>query len=327
MLEVKLLGTGGLLLSKRRMLTSMLVKYNDVKLLFDCGEGTQLAFIKEDESAKDLDAIYLSNFHREHITGISGMIELMKQSEKVTPLTIIGPKGVVEVVKGLLVTPEIIKFKINYIEFDTLTSNPDENSRLVYLKDGLKITAFRLRHTIPSFGYTIEATKPRELNKEAVEEIGLEDELCKAVLAGKTIALNGKTVNPEIFLKKVEQLAKVTYCMDTGVCSEIVKNAVNSNVFIANCLRFAPRDAELAAKEKYLEVHDAAKLAKECNVKEFWMVGTASRIVEMVRNLEYARNHFQDTLIPEDGHKKVFYDNPKDEYRASMYAGDTSFFR
>ena len=327
MLEVKLLGTGGVLPSKRRMLTSMLVTYNnDFKILFDCGEGTQLAFIREDQKATNLDAIYLSNFHREHVSGLMGMIELMKQHGKTTPLTLIGPKGIAEIVKGLMVAPEIFPFKINYLEFDSLASSADSETRVVYMKDGLKITAFRLRHSIPSYGYTIEVTKPREINKEVAEELGLEDALCKAVLRGETLTIDGKTVNPEVLLEKAELLAKVTYCMDTGVCSNIVKNAMNSNVFIVNALRFAPKDLELAAKQKYLGVLEAAKFATECKVRELWLVGTSSNMIEAVRNQEYSRNNFQDSLLPEDGHTKVFYDNPRDEYRASMYKNGTSFF-
>lgn len=46
MLDVCLLGTGGMMPLPYRWLTSLLVRYNGSSLLIDCGEGTQIA-IKE----------------------------------------------------------------------------------------------------------------------------------------------------------------------------------------------------------------------------------------------------------------------------------------
>ena len=46
MLDVCLLGTGGMMPLPYRWLTSLMVRYNGSSLLIDCGEGTQIA-IKE----------------------------------------------------------------------------------------------------------------------------------------------------------------------------------------------------------------------------------------------------------------------------------------
>ena len=42
MLDICLLGTGGMLPLPDRHLTAMLARYNGRKLLIDCGEGTQV---------------------------------------------------------------------------------------------------------------------------------------------------------------------------------------------------------------------------------------------------------------------------------------------
>ena len=46
MLDVCLLGTGGMMPLPRRFLTAAMLRYNGSSLLIDCGEGTQVA-IKE----------------------------------------------------------------------------------------------------------------------------------------------------------------------------------------------------------------------------------------------------------------------------------------
>ena len=46
MLDVCLVGTGGMMPLPRRWLTALMTRYNGSSLLIDCGEGTQVA-IKE----------------------------------------------------------------------------------------------------------------------------------------------------------------------------------------------------------------------------------------------------------------------------------------
>ena len=46
MLDVCLLGTGGMMPLPRRKLTSLMTRYNGSNFMIDCGEGTQVA-VKE----------------------------------------------------------------------------------------------------------------------------------------------------------------------------------------------------------------------------------------------------------------------------------------
>ena len=48
MLDVCLLGTGGMMPLPYRWLTSLMVRYNGSSLLIDCGEGTQIAIKMEE---------------------------------------------------------------------------------------------------------------------------------------------------------------------------------------------------------------------------------------------------------------------------------------
>ena len=43
MLDVCLLGTGGMMPLPRRFLTAAMLRYNGSSLLIDCGEGTQVS--------------------------------------------------------------------------------------------------------------------------------------------------------------------------------------------------------------------------------------------------------------------------------------------
>lgn len=57
MLDLCLLGTGGMMPLPNRFITSLITKYNGSSLLIDCGEGTQVAMKKFGHSSKPVDII------------------------------------------------------------------------------------------------------------------------------------------------------------------------------------------------------------------------------------------------------------------------------
>ena len=62
MLDVCLLGTGGMMPLPYRWLTSLMVRYNGSSLLIDCGEGTQIAIKEKGWSFKPIDVICFTHF-------------------------------------------------------------------------------------------------------------------------------------------------------------------------------------------------------------------------------------------------------------------------
>ena len=55
MLDVCLLGTGGMMPLPRRKLTALMTRYNGSNLMIDCGEGTQVAVKEKGWSFKPID--------------------------------------------------------------------------------------------------------------------------------------------------------------------------------------------------------------------------------------------------------------------------------
>ena len=56
MLDVCLVGTGGMMPLPRRWLTALMTRYNGSSLLIDCGEGTQVAIKEKGWSFKPIDS-------------------------------------------------------------------------------------------------------------------------------------------------------------------------------------------------------------------------------------------------------------------------------
>ena len=92
MLDVCLLGTGGMMPLPYRWLTALMTRYNGSQLLIDCGEGTQIALKEKGWSFKPIDVICFTHYHGDHISGLPGLLLTMGNADRKEPLTLIGPK-------------------------------------------------------------------------------------------------------------------------------------------------------------------------------------------------------------------------------------------
>ena len=103
MIDVCLLGTGGMMPLPYRYLTSLMLRYNGKGIMVDCGEGTQVALRKKGWSPKPIDLMLFTHYHADHISGLPGMLLTMGNAERTEPLLMIGPKGLSRVVNSLRV--------------------------------------------------------------------------------------------------------------------------------------------------------------------------------------------------------------------------------
>ena len=138
MLDVCLLGTGGMMPLPYRKLTACMTRFNGHDVLIDCGEGTQVAIKERGWSVKPLDAICFTHFHADHISGLPGLLLTLGNAERTEPLLIIGPKGVERVVQSLRVIAPDLPFEIEFLELS--------GKQQVIPMDGYQIEAFRVQH-------------------------------------------------------------------------------------------------------------------------------------------------------------------------------------
>jgi ribonuclease Z len=105
MLDVCLLGTGGMMPLPNRWLASLLIRCNGRMILIDCGEGTQIPLKMAEWGFKTLDAILFTHYHADHIAGLPGLLLTLGNSGREEPLTLMGPPGIIQIVEGELLFP------------------------------------------------------------------------------------------------------------------------------------------------------------------------------------------------------------------------------
>jgi len=101
MIDICLLGTGGMMPMPNRWLSCVLVRCGSALTLFDCGEGTQVPWKSLGWGFRQLGAICLTHMHADHVAGLPGVLFMVAHAQRTEPLDIYGPPGTAYVVEGL----------------------------------------------------------------------------------------------------------------------------------------------------------------------------------------------------------------------------------
>lgn len=296
MLDVCLLGTGGMMPLPRRWLTALMTRYNGSSLLIDCGEGTQVAIKQKGWSFHPIDIICFTHFHADHISGLPGLLLTMGNAERTEPVTLIGPKGLERVVSSLRIIAPELPFELRYIELS-------ESNRTIY-QNGYRITAFKVNHNIACYGYTIEIERNGKFQLEKAMELGIPKQYWNRLQKGETIQEQGKEYVPEMVLGEKRKGIKVTYCTDTRPTPSISKHAAESDLLILEGM-YGEADKISKAKEyKHMTFYEAAKIAKEAQVQEMWLTHYSPSLIKPNLYMEQVVKVFPNAIAAKDGNTK-----------------------
>lgn len=263
MLDVCLLGSGGMMPLPYRFLTSLMTRFNGSSLLIDCGEGTQVAIKEKGWSFKPIDVICFTHYHGDHISGLPGLLLTMGNADRREPLTLIGPKGLERVVNALRIIAPELPFEIKFMEI----TQPEE----VFEMNGYRLKAFRVNHNVLCYGYTLEIDRAGKFDLERAIAQEIPKQIWGRLQKGETIEDNGHTYTPDMVLGAPRKGIKLTYCTDTRPTKSIAENAGGSDLFICEGMYGEKEKAAKAVEYKHMTFYEAAKLAKEADVKEMWL--------------------------------------------------------
>lgn len=293
MLDVCLLGTGGMMPLPYRWLTSLMTRYNGSSLMVDCGEGTQIAVKEKGWSFKPVDIMCFTHYHADHISGLPGILLTMGNAERTEPLTMIGPKGLERVVNALRVIAPELPFEIKFIEL----TEPEETIEL----KGYTIQAFRVNHNVTCYGYTLEIPRAGRFSVEHALERQIPQKYWSRLQKGEIIEEEDKTYLPEMVLGPPRKGIKLTYCTDTRPTENIAKNAKDSDLFICEGM-YAEKEKLAKAKQyKHMTFYEAAHLAKDAGVKEMWLTHFSPSLVRGEDYMDAVREIYPNAYLGKDG--------------------------
>ena len=292
MLDVCLLGSGGMMPLPYRWLTSLMTRFNGSSLLIDCGEVTQIAIKEKGWIFKPIDVICFTHYHGDHISGLPGLLLTMGNADRKEPLTLIGPKGLERVVSALRVIAPELPFPIIYKEI--------EGAEQTFELNGYRLKAFRVNHNVLCYGYTMEIDRAGKFDVERAKEQEIPQKYWKHLQKGETIETENGILTPDMVLGPPRKGLKLTYTTDTRPTNSIRENAKDSDLFICEGMYGEKEKAAKAVEYKHMTFYEAAHLAKDAQVKEMWLTHYSPSLTRPEEYMDEVRRIFPEAKAGKD---------------------------
>lgn len=292
MIDVVLLGTGAMVPLPGRWLSSALIRVNGSLILFDCGEGTQIAMRQVHWGFRRLDAICLSHLHADHVAGLPGLFHTVANAGRVEPMRIFGPPGTGDVVNGLRVIAPHLPYDVYITEL--------EDDQIFTIPGGLTGRVREGKHRVTCLGYRLSAERKPAFRQDRAIALGVPRAKWSHLQDGETVIVDGRPVRPTDVLGEARPgiaLGLITDTRPTGVLAELVRG-----VDLLICEATYGDDADLPKAELHghMTMREAAALARQAGVQNLWLTHFGAGMKDPGSYRSFVRELFATTEI---GHR------------------------
>lgn len=272
-----------------RPLSATAIRIDGEVLLFDCGEGTQVAWRSSPFSYRALGTILISHVHADHIAGLPGVLFQIAFAGREEPVRIIGPEGLVPVVEGLLTV-------VGGLPFD-LRLEVLEGSETVTLPRRAKLSTLALEHRRTCLGYVIDLPRAPEFLPERARELGVPLEFWKSLQQGQVAG----GFDPDDVTGPPRRGLRLALVTDTAVIPELVPFVRESDLLVCESTYVLDEDEERARERGHMTMRQATTLARQAGVKRLWLTHFSPKVEKPELHEAAARALFPQTDIGKSG--------------------------
>lgn len=143
------LGTSSQVPTRFRNHNGYLLRWDEERLLFDPGEGTQRQMALAEVDPREITRILITHFHGDHCLGLAGILRRLSLERVPGPVHVYFPAS------GQVYL-ERAKQAALYTQVTELVAHPVRAPAVVHEDAQLRITAERLSHGVETIGYRVE---------------------------------------------------------------------------------------------------------------------------------------------------------------------------
>ena len=287
------LGTSAAAPTPERSLTCIcLVRENEV-LMFDAGEGAQVAYLKAGLPWNKKMKIFVTHLHGDHCLGILGLLQTMSMQKRTESLEIYGPAGIEEFITANI---KVLNFGLPFPVFITIVEEGDVVNEKKY-----QISCCEAQHGIPAFSYCFEENeKPGVFYPEKAKELEIpEGKMWQELQNGNSVEVNGVKIDSSQVTGDKRPGKKIGISGDTRPTEKLQNFFTNSDYLSFDCT-FSFDLKDRAIETNHGTAKEAAELAKNANVKNLILTHFSARYSDESVLLDEAKQIHESVIAAKD---------------------------
>jgi ribonuclease Z len=293
------LGTASQAPTRHRQHNSYALRWDDQLVLFDPGEGTQRQCILAGVAIARATAICITHFHGDHCLGLPGVIQRRALDNRAAELSL-GPLPVHFPAESGLYFDRLRAASIFHDTSEVVASPIRADGPIGELGDNppVQLSAHRLDHRVPTFGYRIDEPDTIRLDADRLAALGIRGpDVGRLVSDGRLSTVSGTVALSDVSLPRPGQ--SFGFVMDTRWCEAALELADGVDLLVCEST-FLHRDAALAESYRHLTALQAGMLARDAGARRLVLTHFSARYAGSEEHGREARTVFDDVVVAED---------------------------
>ncbi|KZS67620.1 ribonuclease Z [Mycobacterium ostraviense] len=290
--ELIVLGTSSQVPTRHRNHNGYLLRWDEERLLFDPGEGTQRQMLLAGVPLTAVTRLCLTHFHGDHCLGVPGVVQRLSLDGAQHRVHAYFPASGRQFFARLRHAC-IFHDRANVHAEPVAADGPVATGAFGVLE------ARKLDHSVDAIGYRLIEPDGRRFVPELLARFGIAGPAVGELHRAGSVHIGGRTVD----LSEVSEARRgqrFAFVMDTRLCDAVYALAEGVDLLVIEAT-FLSEDSDLAAHYGHLTARQAARVAAECGVRRLVLTHFSQRYPDARRYRDEAAEVFDgDLVIAED---------------------------
>ncbi len=304
-IQLTILGSSSAVPTKTRNTSAQFLHFLNHRLLIDCGEAAINTMVRLGLPFVQLDYIFISHLHTDHILGLPGLLSSFALKNRTKPLTIFSPQGLKELMEPLIGPTEQLPYPLNWSIVETT------ESMIILDEKSFTVETIPLFHRVPTTGYLFrEKQRPPNIKKDAIAKYGLSIDQIKAAKKGLEVQdAQGQLLDNQELTIGSPLPRSYAYCSDT-MYDESVAERVKGVSLLYHEATYLDELRDLVQARGHATALEAARIAQKAGVGQLLLGHFSTRYKDVSRLEQEAKTIFSNAYAVSDGRVYDVFSSP-----------------